>query len=153
MKPSRRNFLKKSTLGVAAFSGAASGFSSKKHQFSMEEKYAELDEAAAKPVLKTSLFSEPMIISSLELLRYKDNFICRVRTKDGHEGLSVGNNMQLISLYPIFVHRLQPFFIGRDARDLEALLDEVYVYQSNYKLQNRLSGFPWRPLSLLSSIC
>lgn len=148
MKPTRRNFLKQSTMGVAALSGAigTTGFSLQKHQFSMKEKYAVLDEAAAKPVLKTSLFPEPMIIHSLELLRYKDNFICRVRTNDGHEGISVGNNMQLISLYPIFVHRLQPFFIGKDARNLEALLDEVYVYQSNYKLQNLAL---WVPLATI----
>ena len=40
------------------------------------------------------------------------------------------------SFYPVFVNRLQPFFIGKDARDLEALLEEVYVYQSNYKFQS-----------------
>jgi L-alanine-DL-glutamate epimerase-like enolase superfamily enzyme len=40
------------------------------------------------------------------------------------------------SFYPVFVNRLQPYFIGKDARDLEALFEEVYVYQSNYKFQS-----------------
>jgi L-alanine-DL-glutamate epimerase-like enolase superfamily enzyme len=40
------------------------------------------------------------------------------------------------TFYPVFVNRLQPYFIGKDARDLEALLKEVYVYQSNYKFQS-----------------
>ena len=40
------------------------------------------------------------------------------------------------SFYPVFVNKLQPYFIGKDARDLEALLEEVYVYQSNYKFQS-----------------
>jgi len=31
---------------------------------------------------------------------------------------------------------LQPYFIGKDARNWEALLEEVYVYQSNYKFQS-----------------
>ena len=42
--------------------------------------------------------------------------------------------------------RLQPFFLGKDARDLEALLEEVYVYQSNYKLQSLAL---WVPLATI----
>jgi hypothetical protein len=60
------------------------------------ERYAALDEAYAKPVLKRQLFSEPEIIETLELLRYNDNFICRVRSKNGAEGISVSNNMQMV---------------------------------------------------------
>ena len=66
-----------------------------------------------------------------------------MRSKDGAEGIAVGNGLQLRSLYPIFINRLQPFFIGKDARDLETLLDEVYVYQSNYKLQNLALWVPF----------
>ncbi|MEX0987380.1 MAG: mandelate racemase/muconate lactonizing enzyme family protein, partial [Bacteroidales bacterium] len=81
-----------------------------------------------------------------ELLRFKNNFICRVRSKDGAEGLSVSNNSQMSSLYPVFINRLQPYFPGKDARKLDQLLDEVYVYRSNYKLQ----GLPlWVPLATL----
>jgi L-alanine-DL-glutamate epimerase-like enolase superfamily enzyme len=79
-------------------------------------------------------------------LRYDGNFLCRVRTKDGAEGISVGNNMQPISLYPIFVNRLQPFFIGKDAKNLEQLIDEVFVFQSNYKLQKLAL---WVPLATI----
>jgi L-alanine-DL-glutamate epimerase-like enolase superfamily enzyme len=50
------------------------------------------------------------------------------------------------SLYPVFLNRLQPFFIGKDARDLESLIDEVYVYQSNYKMQNLAL---WVPLATI----
>ncbi len=82
----------------------------------------------------------------MELLRYKNNFLCRVRSTNGAEGISVGNNMQMVSLYAIFTRRLQPFFPGKDARDLEQLLDEVYVYQSNYKLQSLAL---WVPLATI----
>jgi L-alanine-DL-glutamate epimerase-like enolase superfamily enzyme len=61
-------------------------------------------------------------------------------------GISVGNNAQLESVWPIFTVRLQPFFPGKDARDLEKLLDEVYVYKSNYKLQNLAM---WVPLATI----
>ena len=62
------------------------------------------------------------------------------------KGYSVANNDQMISLYPVFLNRLQPFFIGKDARKLELLLDEVYVYQSNYKMQNLAL---WVPLATI----
>jgi L-alanine-DL-glutamate epimerase-like enolase superfamily enzyme len=69
-----------------------------------------------------------------------------VRSKDGAVGISVANNSQQRSLYPIHVNRLQPFFLGKDARDLEELLEEVYVYQSNYKLQSLAL---WVPLATI----
>lgn len=108
--------------------------------------YSLLDEAYKKPVLKRELFPDPVIIESVELLRLEDNFICRVRSADGAEGLCVSNNMQMVSLYPIFLNRLQPFFPGRDARDLEQLLEEAYVFESNYKLQ---SVALWVPLATI----
>ena len=108
--------------------------------------FALLDEALARPVLKRELFPDPLVIESLELLRYEKNFLCRIRTRDGAEGMAVSNNDQMVSLYPIFLNRLQPFFVGKDARDLEKLLDEVYVYQSNYKLQNLAL---WVPLATI----
>ncbi|MBX2817624.1 MAG: mandelate racemase/muconate lactonizing enzyme family protein [Saprospiraceae bacterium] len=109
-------------------------------------RYARIDQAAHEPVLQLRGLGSPILISSLELLRHQDNFICRVRSTAGAEGISVGNNMQLKGLYPIFSERLQPFFIGRDARQWEQLLDEVYVYRSNYKLQNLAL---WVPLATI----
>jgi L-alanine-DL-glutamate epimerase-like enolase superfamily enzyme len=122
------------------------GHTARANNFSDSERYAELDEMLSKPVLKKALFPEPVIIDSHELLRLEDNFLCRVRSKTGAEGISVGNNMQMVSLYPIFTRRLQPFFPGKDARNLEQLLEEVYVYQSNYKLQNLAL---WVPLATI----
>ena len=69
-----------------------------------------------------------------------------MRSKDGAEGYSVSNNAQQISLWAIQVNRLQPYFIGKDARDLDNLLEEVYVYQSNYKLQSLAL---WVPLATI----
>jgi L-alanine-DL-glutamate epimerase-like enolase superfamily enzyme len=101
----------------------------------LEIRYAKLDEALKQPVFKRELFPHPVIIETLELLHYKDSFLCRVRSKDGAEGISISNAAQMSVLYPIFVKRMQPFFIGKDARDIEALVEEVTVYQSNYKAQ------------------
>lgn len=148
MKKSRRDFITKGALGATFLTGGLSSCAKGVDHDStgLQERYHLLDEILKKPVIDQSLFTEPLIVESLELLRYQNNFICRVRTTNGAEGISVSNNMQMVSLYPIFVNRLQPFFPGKDLRNLEALLDEIYVYQSNYKLQNLAL---WVPLATI----
>jgi L-alanine-DL-glutamate epimerase-like enolase superfamily enzyme len=148
MKNTRREFILKSTMGTGLLAGGLSSCQSGPEVSGevRNGKYSKLDEFLVRPVLKSELFADPVIIESLELLRYENNFICRVRSTDGAEGISVGNNAQLISLYPIFVNRLQPFFLGKDARKLEQVLDELYVYKSNYKLQNLAL---WVPLATI----
>lgn len=149
MKTNRRQF-----LGTALVSGAAATLTTSSRAATpgarandaLREKYAKLDAILAAPVLKRQLFNSPVIIETLELLRFQNSFICHVRSKDGASGYSVSNNAQQISLWPIQVNRLQPFFFGKDARNLDALLEEVYVYQSNYKLQSLAL---WVPLATI----
>jgi L-alanine-DL-glutamate epimerase-like enolase superfamily enzyme len=143
MKLDRRNFLKSASIATA---GSITLNSCNPSSSIKSVDYSKLDEIIATPVLKRELFPDPIIIETLELLRYEDNFVCRVRSTDGAVGISVGNNDQLKSLYPIFTNRLQPFFPGKDARNWENLLEEVYVYQSNYKLQNLAL---WVPLATI----
>ncbi|MCK4747668.1 MAG: hypothetical protein KAT15_11550, partial [Bacteroidales bacterium] len=145
MKPSRRVFLKSATSGAL---GSGMIFQGCNPAGTPETtvNYSALDKELGRPVLKAGLFPDPVIIDRLELLRFNDNFICRVTSKDGAEGISVGNNAQLASLYPVFTNRLQPFFPGKDARDWESLLEKVYVYKSNYKLQNLAL---WVPLATI----
>lgn len=143
MYPSRRDFLRTSSLigGSILLTECTPASQSEK---SVPDSAADLDRALAEPVLRTDLFTAPVIIERLDLLEYEGNYICRVISKEGVEGLCVSNNMQIRSLYPIFTNRLQPFFIGKDAVQLERLLEEVYVFESNYKLQ----GLPlWVPLA------
>ncbi|MHC4627131.1 MAG: enolase C-terminal domain-like protein [Planctomycetota bacterium] len=65
------------------------------------------------------------MIESVELLRDRDNFLCRVRSRDGAEGLSIGHPFIAKLSYPVFVDRLAPFFVGKDARDLDQLIYRV----------------------------
>lgn len=145
-KSNRRKFI---TAALTAGIGATLPVSSRgsaKDVDKVNPAYAKLDAILERPVFKKELFTSPVIIDTLELLRYNDNFICRVRSKEGAVGFSFGQNSQLKSLYPIFVNRMQPFFIGKDARDLESLLEQVLVYESNYKLQ---SVALWVPLATI----
>lgn len=91
----------------------------------MPTSYEVLDRALARPVLKRELFPDPVVLKSVELLRDRGSFICRVRSTDGAEGLSIGHPFLSKESYPVFVNVLIPFFTGRDARDLDALLHEV----------------------------
>lgn len=143
MNINRRNFLKSASIATSGVI-AIKSYKTKTEAPSVD--YTKLDEVVKKQVLKANFFANPVIIETLELLRYGDNFLCRVRSRDGAEGISVGNNDQMKSLYPVFMNRLQPFFPGKDARNWESLLEEVYVYQSNYKMQNLAL---WVPLAVI----
>ncbi|WP_414664778.1 mandelate racemase/muconate lactonizing enzyme family protein [Horticoccus sp. 23ND18S-11] len=136
MKSNRRHFLATALAGSAAAALPARARAAARSTASLEARYAQLDVALKKPVLRRELFPSPVLIASMELLRFNHSFLCRVRSKDGAEGISVSNNSQMMSTYPIHVNRLQSFFIGKDARDLEAVMEEAYVHQSNYKLQS-----------------
>jgi len=140
METSRRKFIGMAFTGAIGASLTSFGIQNE----SVTEKYKRLDAVAKKPVLKTELFPKPVIIDKVELLRFDNSFLCRVISKDSAEGISVANNDQMESLYAVFTKRVGPFFKGRDARELEKLLDEIYVYKSNYKMQNLAL---WVPLA------
>src|SRR5262249_27829144 len=89
----------------------------------------------ARRVLHLDKLKSPVKVASLELLRNGRTFLVRVRSRDGAEGLIVPNADRLRDVYPVFLNRVAPFFLGKDARDLEALLDELYRHNSNYKFQ------------------
>lgn len=144
MKTNRRQFVKANLLGslAAALPLSAPGADAPRAgSRNQNPRYAKLDEILKQPVLKRELFATPVIIETLELLRYKDNFLCRVRSRDGAEGISVGHS-GLNALYPIFLHNLQPFFIGKDARDLDLLLEKVFIYGFNFRYNGISIGTP-----------
>ncbi len=64
------------------------------------DNYAKLDAVLAQPTFRKELFPNPVLIESVELLRDGGSFLCRVRSKDGAEGISVAHNTMNI-LYPI----------------------------------------------------
>jgi L-alanine-DL-glutamate epimerase-like enolase superfamily enzyme len=145
MITNRRKFITTSITGgiAAALPFQANGTSlSNNLPDVLRTDYSKLDEILKKPVFRKEMFRSPVIIESLELLRNGNSFICRVRSKDGAAGISVGHSGQLRSQYPIFTNLLQPFFINKDARDLDLLLDKVYIYKLNFRLSGMALGVP-----------
>jgi L-alanine-DL-glutamate epimerase-like enolase superfamily enzyme len=142
METNRRSFITSALAGTAAvaalpFQTRAQFLNAPRHGLpgTLQERFARLDAILQEPVFKRHLFPDPVIIETIELLRNKKEYFCRVRSKDGHEGISISNAQQMAALYPMFVKRIAPFFIGKDARDIEQLIPAVTVYESNYKAQ------------------
>jgi L-alanine-DL-glutamate epimerase-like enolase superfamily enzyme len=144
MRTNRRKFISTALTGglAATWSRSCSGSEAKESGSGIQRAdYARLDKILKQPVLKKELFSTPVIIKSLELLRYNGSFLCRVRSSDGAEGISVGHS-GMNSLYPIFLNALKPFFIDKDARELDLLLEKVFIYKLNFRLSGMALGIP-----------
>jgi L-alanine-DL-glutamate epimerase-like enolase superfamily enzyme len=94
----------------------------------------ELDKAAAAPVLKLERLKAPVIIESIKLLKKDEEYFVHVRSKDGAEGVALTNPPREQYLDKVLKQLVIPFFTGKDARDLENLLWELYRWKDNYKL-------------------
>lgn len=133
MKTHRRAFLTATAAaGMAAHAAPSEA---------VRARYEKLDAVLRQPVLKRQYFPAPVIIESVELLQYDGGYLCRVRSRDGAEGVSVAHS-SMDMLYPIFLRTLQPFFLGKDARDLDLILERVYVYNFNFRLDGLAVGLP-----------
>jgi len=146
IKLTRRGFLA-GAVGTAGFSivalaRAASAAASKARP---DVSDVALEAAASKPVLQLKNVKDPVIIESIELLHKGREHFVRVRSKSGAEGISVDDGRMKV-LHPVLNQLVIPYFIGKDARDLEGHLFEVYRYKSNYKL---LGLALWCPVALV----
>lgn len=138
----RRGFLRRGIAGMAGMYGltkfdSAAGAMDQR----LKDRFAKLDAVLSQPVLKKELFKSPVIIESIELLRLDGKYVCRVRSRDGAEGLSVAHST-MDRLYPIFLRNVRPFFLGKDARELDLILEKVYIYDFNFRLNGLALGIP-----------
>lgn len=116
-----------SVAGAAASRAVVAG----QDQMELRAKLARLME---EPVLRTDLLREPLKIESVELLRSGAFFLVRVRA-GGVTGFAEAHSAVMRSAYPIFLQRVAPHFVGKDARELERVFHEAYLAGSNYKWQ------------------
>jgi L-alanine-DL-glutamate epimerase-like enolase superfamily enzyme len=96
---------------------------------------ADLDRVLSRPVLALAAVKRPVKVASVELLRNGPTFLVRARSTDGAEAVTVPNPAKMAVVYPFFLKSVAPVFVGRDARDLEKTLWDVYRHASNYKMQ------------------
>ena len=146
----RRSLLK--TLGIAPAAGLAAGLAGCTRSAQSSDtkgsnaqtgkpSRAALDAAMARPVLRTDRLPDPVIIESVELLRREENYIVRVRDTDGGVGYALTNPRRINHVYPILLHLIAPGFAGRDARDLETIIDDVFRISPTYKYQGVSMSF------------
>src|SRR5258708_2778370 len=124
----RRNFVKAATmLAASPFAVPAA-----------DDKDSAIPEFQ-KPVFNLPKhFSAPVKIASIELLRSGKQFFLRTRSTDGVEGVILTKDME--DFVPILQRRVIPHFLNKDARDLETLVDDVYI--ANYKLSGQAFWCP-----------
>ena len=143
----RRQFITSAVTGGMAManlpllSSCTTGNQSSFSDDELKSRFDRLDQVLKQPIFKKELFPTPVIIETLELLQLNNNYLCRVRSKDGAEGISVGHYDMSI-FYPIFQRRLRSFFIGQDARELDLILEMVVCYNLNFRLEGMTLGLP-----------
>ena len=124
----RRNFLSAITAGAGG--RAASVCAADLGQSDPIGDFSEFIDRTALP--------DPVIIDSLSLFERGGNWFVRSRSKDGAEGWAVGHPSKMQLCAAVFSKVVAPYFRGKDARDLDRLVDGVYLSGSNYKMQGQL---------------
>ncbi|MDQ7817394.1 MAG: mandelate racemase/muconate lactonizing enzyme family protein [Melioribacteraceae bacterium] len=134
----RRNFIRNSALigAVASVQNIASV------KGNIVKKKIHIEENVYKNVFDKTLLIEPVIIDSIKLIKNGKVYIVIVRSKDGAEGYAVSHPKFMETLWPVFLTYVVPPFIGKDAREIENLLTDVYLFDSNYKKQGLLFWVP-----------
>jgi L-alanine-DL-glutamate epimerase-like enolase superfamily enzyme len=80
----------------------------------------------------------PVKIASIQLLKVANNYFLEVASSDGVKGIC--RTKQIEDYIAILLRRVVPTFIGKDARDIETLVDDVYT--ANYKLAGQAFWCP-----------
>ncbi|WP_373523022.1 enolase C-terminal domain-like protein [Aquiflexum sp.] len=128
----RRKFLSGSLLfSLVGTNGFAADFSKKTQLQTESRTYPD-------PILNIrSQIPFPIIIQKIEILESVGQKFIVVTSKDGIQGITV-LNFRMEFLLRILQKLIQPFFIGKDARDIEQILDFISHDRRVYKY----SGIP-----------
>lgn len=135
----RRKFLSNSAIILS--SSALPGIVSGKTKSNQVKKNI-IDDNIYRKVFDAGFIKDPVIIESIRLIKNGKVYIVIVRSKDGAEGYAVSHPKFMDTLWPVFLNYVVPPFIGKDAREIESLLTEVYLFDSNYKKQGLLFWVP-----------
>ena len=146
MKVSRRQLLTGSAAALASACVDDPDMGARPNGPSVEE----LDRAAERPVVDFSGVGSAVVIESVRLLKKEGDYFVHVRSKDGAEGISLSNGRGPTAA-SILNQLIAPYFVGKDVRNLENHLWELYRWRSNYKLQGLLfwSAQAWVEFAIL----
>ncbi len=108
--------------------------------------FDELQAIMDQPVVDVSMLPNPIIITSVALLHKGKNWFVRVRGMKGEEGMAPCSS-RAETFFPI-LKKFAGSMVGLDARNLEWILNRIYVTDINYKIQGL--GY-WCPIAWLES--
>ena len=102
-----------------------------------------IDIPGSRPLLNLQQrFSSAVKIASVDQIRIGDAIWFRVRSADGAEGLCPGNNRLKVSVQ-LAKQLIIPFFVNKDARDIESLVDDVYTVRDDRGSVYKYAGMPF----------
>jgi hypothetical protein len=111
----RRGFIRNVAFAAGAAPGTRPAHALRAREMTQAGAIARV---AVAPVLRKELWRGPIPIASVELLKQGNDFLVRVRSKDGAVGLAVGHPGVLETTWPILTRRVAPYFVGKDARSI-----------------------------------
>ncbi len=101
----------------------------------LNPKTTRLRRARFQRFLNTDLIKDKVKLESLRVLTRDGEYFIEARDTDGAVGIAMGHPKRLGQTYPITVKRIAKFYEGKDMRDYEQHLDDLYIYDSTYKWQ------------------
>lgn len=139
----RRRFLRASGSSAAALLGAAGLGGCRDEQVQSEsrvdyapsERLRRFFDIVARPVVERRYLPDPVIIERIGVYRNGEHAFIKVTSTDGAIGLASARPDRIRNVLPIMLNRVIPSLPGEDARDIEHLVDKVYLARSNYKWQ------------------
>lgn len=87
-------------------------------------------------------FSEPVMIASIEQLLVGESIWMRVRSEDGRTGYCPGNDRLKVT-GEMARQLIFPYFVGKDAREIELLVDGVYTVRDERGSVYKFAGMPF----------
>ena len=78
-------------------------------------------------------FASPIIIDKIEVVDTKKRFFLRVTDVEGNQGVTAMNKGRFMATQTIFTQLAAKNFVGKDAREVANLPNELLKYGRNYK--------------------
>jgi len=136
---SRRRFLGVSgSVGLSVWMGGCAGEEVNldgRTAYAPSERLRSFTNIRAKPVLDRQHLPDPVVIEDIGIFRNREHTFIKVMSADGASGIAASHPDRIRDILPIMVNRVIPSLVGEDARDIEYLVDKVYLARSNYKWQ------------------
>jgi L-alanine-DL-glutamate epimerase-like enolase superfamily enzyme len=92
-------------------------------------------EVREQPIVARQYLPDPVVIENIGVFRNGAHRFIKVTSTDGAVGIAAIHPDRIRDTLGIMLNRVIPSFIGEDARDIEYLVDKVYLARSNYKWQ------------------